>query len=245
MRNQIEITKRELIFSFAIVLFMVIIGVVIADKIHDSEVEESEKYFKALKIKSEDMFEYAIKTSVGDLLAEGTFEAIKPVKYNRLDGEYLYIREEEEHYVKKTREVSYSCGDSTCYRTETYWEWEYYDERSKHVEEFKFLGQTFNYERVAFTNVYHVDTISGGHHVRYQYYAVPKKFKGSLFANTKSGTITNTRVHAGRDIEKVIEEREKAPDRSVSIFWITWGIFIAFIIAIFVVMENKYLNNKR
>lgn len=243
--TEVKFTLREIIVSIGIVMLMIAIGMYISESISSKEMEKSEEYFKALKVKDVEMFNHAFETSVGNVLAEGTFKAIEPIENDNIEGTYLYILEEEEHYVKKTREVSYSCGEDTCYRTETYWEWEHYDEVEKYADEFKFLKKTFSTDDFRFTNKKYVGTVSGGRHVRYKYYAVPKEFEGSMFGKIKEKEITETAVYPTKNIKEVIQEKEDAPGNSVTIFWVVWSLFILIIVVVFMILENKYLNNKK
>ena len=53
-----EITKREILVSVSIVAIMLLIGVLIAGKISDYQLDKNEKYNKAIKIESQELFEY-------------------------------------------------------------------------------------------------------------------------------------------------------------------------------------------
>ena len=53
-----EITKRDILVSVSIVAIMLLIGVLIAGKISDYQLDKNEKYNKAIKIESQELFEY-------------------------------------------------------------------------------------------------------------------------------------------------------------------------------------------
>lgn len=53
-----EITKREILVSVSIVAIMLLIGVLNAGKISDYQLDKNEKYNKAIKIESQELFEY-------------------------------------------------------------------------------------------------------------------------------------------------------------------------------------------
>lgn len=57
-----EITKREILVSVSIVAIMLLIGVLIAGKISDYQLDKNEKYNKAIKIESQEL-EYRIKVA--------------------------------------------------------------------------------------------------------------------------------------------------------------------------------------
>lgn len=51
-----EITKREILASISIIAVLLLVGVLISSKISDHQMEENEKYNKAIKIESTDLF---------------------------------------------------------------------------------------------------------------------------------------------------------------------------------------------
>ena len=52
-----EITKREILVSVSIVAIMLLIGVLIAGKISDYQLDKNEKYNKAIKIESQELLD--------------------------------------------------------------------------------------------------------------------------------------------------------------------------------------------
>lgn len=240
--NNIEFTLREFIVSGILVIAMMALGVVIAGGIHDRTTEENEEYFKALKVNSQELFDYALKTSVGNVLAEGTFKAIQPVSNKNVAGKHFYIQEIEEHYVKKTRSVSYKCGDRTCYRTETYWEWDECGRKSGHTKQFEFLGRTFNFEQVLFKNKSYHSTVDGGINVRFKYYTIPESFHGTLFSKAVNNDIKSTKLYSGQSINRVMKGKESGADDNVFAFWIVWLLVLIIGAFGFMALENRYLN---
>lgn len=74
-----EITKREILVSVSIVAIMLLIGVLIAGKISDYQLDKNEKYNKAIKIESQELFEYGMRTNADvlrNLVGERTSESI-------------------------------------------------------------------------------------------------------------------------------------------------------------------------
>lgn len=238
------ITLREVLISILIVLGMVAIGLFISTSIHNKVSEKSEEYFKALKIDNDkQVFKHSLKTNVGNALTYGKFVANEPVTNDAIKGEYFRITEIEEHYVMKTRTVTYTDSNGrTQTRIETYWEWEEYDRDTKQTKTFTFLGENFNVSKVKFNNSDYHSTITNGH-VRYIYYTIPKEFKGTLFAKLDKNTINNTELYAGSTLKDVIEKREKSAVHAVVIFWVIWIIVIGLIITLFIIAENKFINN--
>ena len=52
--DNFEITKREILASISIIAIFLLIGVLISGKISEHQIEENEKYNKAVKIQSTD-----------------------------------------------------------------------------------------------------------------------------------------------------------------------------------------------
>lgn len=63
-----EITKREILASISIIAVMLLIGVLIASKISEYQMDKNEIYNKALKIESQDLFQYGMDTNAGNAL---------------------------------------------------------------------------------------------------------------------------------------------------------------------------------
>lgn len=241
--RDVEFTFREILVSVLIILAMIALGLFIANGIHDSATEDSEVYFKALKVDNDpDLFDYAIRTEVGDTLSYGTFKANEPVKDKLIDGEYFAIRKTEEHYTMHTRTVSYKCGKSTCTRTETYWTWDSVGTETEHTKSFNYLGADFNFDKVDFSNYKYKEKVKTEPNVRYVFDVIPKEFNGTLYAKAKDKTISKTTLFYGEKIKSVMEAKETQADRYTLIFWICWGFLIVVIVVIFAVLDNRYLN---
>jgi hypothetical protein len=86
-----EIKPREIIASVSIIAIMMLIGVLIHGKIEESQLDENEKYNKAVKIESTDLFQYGMDTNVGNAFVYGDLLAIDTVTFPEISGEYMYI----------------------------------------------------------------------------------------------------------------------------------------------------------
>lgn len=240
MRN-VDFTFREILISIIIALLMVGLGFFIAESIQDKVTSGNEKYFKAFKVEDKNLFDYAIRTQVGDILSYGEIKANEPVSDDLIKGKYFAIDKREEHYTMHTRTVSYKCGKLTCYRTETYWTWDEIGRKQSNTKTFTYLGKKFDYDKVNFNNYIKIDTVNAGYHVRFIFYAIPEQFKGTLYSKAKDGTIYNNELYSGKKIKDVINEKEGSADQWVIIFWIVWIILILMIVILFMTMENKYI----
>ncbi len=245
----IEVTRRELLLSIIIVLVMVGLGFLISAKVHDSVSVSNEKYFNALKIDKDDtMFNYALNTEVGYILSSGTVAAVESVSDPLIDGEYFSIRKVEEHYVMKTRTVTYTDSEgNTKTRTETYWEWDEVKRTYDHIKEFTYLGHTFKHGHIRLDNYSYLKTVKKGmlSDVRYKFYTMPTEFDIALFSQAKEGTITpgQSAVYYNQSIESVIDMKEGEATMFVVFFWIIWVILTIAAVVGFVALDNRFINN--
>ena len=64
--GEFEITRREIIASISIIAIMLLIGTLISSKISDWQINQNDKYNKAVKIESTDLFQYGMETNIGN-----------------------------------------------------------------------------------------------------------------------------------------------------------------------------------
>ena len=101
--DNFEITAREIIASIVIIFIMLLIGVTISNKMQESRLDRNEIYNKAVKIETSELFQYGMRTNVGSAFVSGTLEAVDPVSYPEIEGEYLYLEK-----VKRTLHYAHS-----------------------------------------------------------------------------------------------------------------------------------------
>ena len=100
----IEITLREVLVSIIIVLLMAAAGFMISEKISSKLDEMNEEYEQAVKIENDrELFEYGMRTNVGNAFVSGTLKTLDPVSLPEIDGEYSSITKTKEEYTKHTR----------------------------------------------------------------------------------------------------------------------------------------------
>lgn len=120
-----EITKREILASISIIAVMILFGILISSKISEYQMDKNEIYNKAVKIESQEMFQYGMDTNVGNAFVYGDLKAVDTVTYPEIGGEYMYVEKVKERYTMHTRTVTYTTGSGktrqTHTRTETYW----------------------------------------------------------------------------------------------------------------------------
>ena len=101
-----EITKREVLASISIVAVLLLIGVLISGKIEESQTDKNAVYNKAIKIDSKDLFEYGMRTNIGNAFVYGDLVAVDPVTYPEIGGSYMYVKKIKEEYTIHTRTVT-------------------------------------------------------------------------------------------------------------------------------------------
>ena len=87
-----EITKREVILSISIITIGLILGIIISGKLSDRAKDKNSIYNKATHIESKELFEYAIRTNIGNAFVYGDLISLDPVTYDEIDGEYLKVQ---------------------------------------------------------------------------------------------------------------------------------------------------------
>lgn len=240
-----EITKRELLASISIIAIMLLVGVLIAGKISEYELDQNEKYNKAIKIETKELFEYGMRTNVGNAFVYGDLEAVDTVTYPELDNVYMYVEKVKERYTKHTRQVAHTRTvngkTQTYYTTETYWTWDRVGSEEQTCNEISFLGYIFASEKIDLPGAEYIDTIKESSRVRYKYYGVGLKFTGTIFADLKDGTIPiNTPFYVNKSIEETVEYLESGS--MLVIFWIFWIILIGFCVYGFYYIDNEWLE---
>lgn len=82
-----DLTARELLFSIVIVLVMLTAGFFLSEKIASANDEANQEYYQAMKINADaELFQYGMRTNVGNAFVFGTLEAVGPVNYPDIGG---------------------------------------------------------------------------------------------------------------------------------------------------------------
>ncbi len=240
-----EITKRELMASASIVAIMILIGMLIGGKISDYQMDQNEKYNKAVKIETQDLFEYGMRTNIGNAFAYGELMAVDTVTYPEIGGEYMYIEKVKERYTMHKRRVAHTRtvnGRSrTYYTTQTYWTWDRVGAEDRTCNEISFLGVVFATGKIEIPSSCYIDTIKESSHVRYKYYGVGTQFAGTIFTELRDGTITDrTPFYEALTIDEAMNLLEK--DSMLIVFWIFWFAFMCIGLFGFYYIDNRWLE---
>lgn len=237
-----EIKKREILVSISIITIMMLIGILISSKISEYQMDQNEKYNKALKIENEELFRYGMKTNIGNSFVYGDLEAIDTVTYPELDGDYLSVEKVKERHTQHTRTVTKTVNGKTVTETETYWTWDVVHREEIQSKKVRFCGVDFNPSKFNISSSDYLTTIKESSKVRYKYYTYPSITTGTIFAYLSNGEISDKKVSFYRD--KTIEETVELLQSGVGqiLFWIFWILIIATCVYGFYYLENKWLD---
>ena len=214
-----EITKREILASISIIAIMLLIGVLIAGKISEYELDQNEKYNKAIKIDTQELFEYGMRTNVGNAFVYGDLKAIDTRTVSDYDDDGHKIGEHEEEY----------------------WTWDRVDSEHLKCGEISFLGHTFSSDKIIIPGEHYIATIKESSKIRYKYYGVDTSFVGTIFTTLKDRTISNnTQFYENKSIEETVKHLESGS--SVTIFWIFWIVLTGFCVYGFYYIDNEWLE---
>lgn len=236
-----EITKREILASISIIAVMILFGILISSKISEYEMDKNEIYNKAVKIESQEMFQYGMDTNVGNAFVYGDLKAVDTVTYPEIGGEYIYVEKVKEKYTRHTRKVRHSNGKTTWYTTETYWTWDRVGSEDIKCKEVSFCGVNFTSNKIDLPDTDYIDTIKESSDVRYKYYGVGTKYTGTIFTDLRNKTISdNTSFYNNLTIDETIEKLES--NFPIILFWIIWIILIGGIVFGFYYLDNRWLD---
>lgn len=240
-----EITKREILASISIIAVMILIGTLISSKILEFQMDMNEMYNKAVKIESQEMFQYGMDTNVGNAFVYGDLKAVDTVTYPEIGGEYMYVEKVKERYTQHTKQVAHTKTvngkQQTYYTTETYWTWDRVGSEDIKCEEISFCGVIFKSNKIDIPGSDYIDTIKESSHIRYKYYGTGTKFTGTIFTDLRDKTISdNTNFYNNMNIEETVERLESGGGEII--FWVFWTILIIACVFGFYYLDNKWLD---
>lgn len=233
-----NLTAHELLFSIVIVLVMLAVGIFISEKIASANDEANQEYYQAMKINADaELFQYGMRTNVGNAFVSGTLEAVGPVSNPDIDGEYAYVEKVKEKYTKHTRYDDEG-------NKETYWEWDEVGRESIHCESIKFLGVEFPYGTIGFPGTYYIDTVKGGYHIRYKYYGCDTSYDGTIYAKLTDGTINGAQFINGRNTEDAVDYMVGTGAARLVLFWFVWIVLTGGAVYGFCYLDNRWLEDE-
>ena len=178
--GEFTITKREILLSIAIIAVLLALGLWISDGITESQMDRNMVYDQALRVDSTDIFEYGMRTNVGNAFVYGDLKAVDTVSFPEIDGEYMTVRKIKERYTKHTRTVTKTRtvnGKTQTYtEIETYWTWDEIDRETLRNERVTFLDVEFDRGKIEIPGMRYLDAIKESSKIRYQYYGTGTEF---------------------------------------------------------------------
>ena len=239
--GEFEVTKREIISSILIVVAWFIIGFIISEAISEQISDKQREYNQALQIETKDLFEYGMKTNVGNAFVYGQLKAVDKVTYPEIKGEYLKVEKILEVYTKHERQVEHTDSKGNkYYTTEEYYTWDEEDWDSKHSEKITFLGVEFDYSKIKYSNMRYIETIYESMSRRWVYYGTAPECNGTIYTKLCDNSITQTSLHPNQDIEQTLESYNNS--FGMVAFWILWCILLILGIYGFYYLDNEWLS---
>lgn len=240
------ITMREILASISIIAVMMLFGIVISGNISDHHINKNKEYYQAAKIESQDLFEYSMKTNIGNAFVYGDLKAIDTVSFPEIDGQYMSVEKVKERYTMHTRTVTKTRtvnGKSQTYTTtETYWTWDVIDRWNKHCNKVTFLGVEFDYGQIYTPNENYIDTQRESSNIRYVYYGSSIEYTGTLYTNLNNNTVNNPKFLNGLNIDESVKKMESNGTIWIVMFWIFWIGLTGLLVYGFYYLDNNWLE---
>ena len=241
-----EITARELLFSVIIVILMLTAGFFIGEKIASAADEKKQEYEQVAKIDCDkELFEYGMRTDIGNAFVSGTLKAVDPVSLPEIDGEYAYIKKVEERYTKHTRTVTdYDEDGNVCgSHEETYYTWDAVGHEDYTCSQITFLDHAFEYGTVDFPSARYLKTIKESSKLRYAYYVTEKEYDGTIYAKLADKTISDVTFIEGKGVNDAVEYMCNSSVVGVVVFWIFWIALICAAVYGFCYLDNRWVED--
>ena len=245
--GEFSVTKREILISIAIICVLVTFGVMIHGSIEDSLMLKHQEYNLALQIDNDtSMFEYGMKTNVGNAFVYGTVKCLDPVTFEEIGKGYSSVEKVKEQYTRHTRTVTKTYTDAdgnthTYTEEEVYWTWDEVDSWEKHCKKISFLGVEFGADKISFGSRSYITTIKESSHIRYVYYGAPLERTGTLYTRLENNTINDSSFHNNMTIEEAY--KHYTSNAVLILFWVGWILLIGFCVFAFVCIDNHWLED--
>lgn len=243
--GEFTITKREILLSIAIIAVLLALGLWLSEGITEWQMDKNAVYEQALRVDSTDIFEYGMRTNVGNAFVYGDLKAVDTVSFPEIDGEYMTVQKITERYTRHTRTVTKTRtvnGKTQTYtEVEVYWTWDEIDRETKRNEKITFLGVEFERGKIEIPGLRYLDTIKESSKIRYKYYGTGTEFVGTIYTDLRDGTISDgSEFYEGRTIEQALEHL-KVPVGTIG-FWIFWVLLMCGAVFGFFYIDNKWLE---
>lgn len=239
-----EITSRELLFSVIIVVLMLTVGFFTSEEISSAADEKNQEYEQAAKIDGDkELFEYGMRTDIGNAFVAGTLKAMDPICLPDIDGEYSFIRKVKEKYTQHTRTVTHKSGKTTYTTVETYYTWDEVGHEEYACSKITFLDNGFEYGTIPFPACEYLTTIKESSKVRYLYYVCETEYSGTIYAKLADETISDAKFIDDKGVNEAFEYMCSSSIVNTTVFWILWVILIGAAVYGFCYLDNRWLED--
>ena len=239
-----DITKREIIISIAIIAIMLTLGIVIGNGINRRHDDKMAEYNKALKMEDQEIFEYGMRTNIGNAFVYGELDTVDTVEYEEVDGQWMYLKKNTERYTRYTRTVTYTDSNgNTKTRQEVYWTWDVIATESKRATLITFLNVEFPIEKIKVPSYWHIDTVSAGFRLRHVYYGTKPTHVGTVYTKLRDNTILDgSEFHKDYNIEETV--KNKSSNWGIVMFWLFWIVLIGGAVYGFCYLDNQWAESR-
>lgn len=239
-----EITARELLFSVIIVLAMLTLGFFVGEKISSWADEKNQEYEQAVKIDGDkELFEYGMRTDIGNAFVSGTLKAVDSVSLPDIDGEYSFIRKVKEKYTQHERTVTHKSGETTYTTVETYYTWDEVGHEDYACNKITFLDNEFDYDTIPLPACEYLTTIKESSEVRYLYYVCKTEYWGTIYAKLSDETVSDAKFIEAKGVNEAFEYMCSSSIVNMIVFWIIWVILIGAAVYGFCYLDNRWLKD--
>lgn len=243
-----------------------LLSIFIINIIYSNLFEDYKTYSTSLKLEETDIdkFNYTMKTSVGNVLVNGTIHSVDNIILDEIDGEYMYIEKITEEHNLHSRPVTTTVKGRSHTKIEYYYSWDEEDTEKLYSKEIEFMKNKFNAEEIKIYDYLNTHTLyniedhltkeflnSNNYYkleneyvytdsdVRYYYKYIPVEVPGSLFAYAGSNTIENVKFYENKLPSEVVDGLESR----VAIITLIITIIFIILISTFNVLYIKYIIN--
>src|SRR3989338_1197571 len=184
------------------------VGLLIRSAIENAQYEKAKVYNTAIQADTTEVFNYAVDSRQGNVLASGVFTTKKPVSIEQVSGKYIRIVQTKERYTQHTE--TYQCGTEESPRTCTrnYYTWDYNGQKEYNTVTVTFHDRDYPAELFSIETTHRLDcdsivnncqygyeyedssfwTSEGD--LRWSYSVVNESVFGTILTNTKDGILT-------------------------------------------------------
>lgn len=232
----------------ALGLFVYInVGYFGSEKVRANALDTAMVYNTAIKIKTKDMYDYALETDQGTIITGGYFTTEDGIKSHDFDGEYIGITKHTEEYRRHTRTVSDGKGGS---KQEVYYQWDHIRSERTMTDYVIFFGKKYSTKKFNFFDTRSIDGyFRGGPNIRYSYDVIDRAFIASFIAKVQNNDIMPEFKGGYIDLKKDTVDKlagygDTVVGDSIIQFWFVYTLICLFI-TIVGFMINRYLKENR